>query len=487
MKKTLVSAFGFIVLMITTAVWASPVPDTGQSKCYNATDEIRCPTSGEAFYGQDAHYSINPMSYTKLDDNGNELSNFATSWATVRDNVTGLIWEMKTPKNGYRNYKNPHDADNNYNWYDSNPSTNGGYAGGPDTTDTEAFLKALNDAHYGGYNDWRLPNIKELSYIAKYSIEKPGPTIDTGFFPNTDNNFSYWSSTPSVNDTSRAWTMSFGSGTDSNGDYKAYSMFVRAVRGGESGSLNNYTDNNDGTVTDTSTGLMWQQSSSSAVMTWEKALDYCEGLNFAGYTDWRLPTIKELRSMVDYSRYSPAINTTFFPNTVSSFYWSSTTYTGYADSAFGVNFYDGYAGNVNNDYFLKNNDNYVRAVRGQTVAIPTILDIKANGQDGPITVSSKSPVSITISFVQGEINGNNVDWWLACGTPWGLYSLDSNGWTPGFNLLATYPLFPLFPATIYNGLLPTGDYAFYFVVDMTPDGIFDYLYYYDMVQVHVTN
>ncbi len=74
-----------------------------------------------------------------------------------------------------------------------------------------------------------------------------------------------------------------------------------------------YTDNGDGTVTDTSTGLMWQQAGSSNSMTWEQALAYCEGLNLGGYTDWRLPTIKELYSLVDYTRYDPAINSVYFP------------------------------------------------------------------------------------------------------------------------------------------------------------------------------
>ena len=47
--------------LFTVGAWASPVPDTGQSKCYNATVEIPCPSSGQPFYGQDAQYTINPI------------------------------------------------------------------------------------------------------------------------------------------------------------------------------------------------------------------------------------------------------------------------------------------------------------------------------------------------------------------------------------------------------------------------------------------
>jgi hypothetical protein len=380
MKKTWVSALGFIVLMVTAVAWAAPVPDTGQTKCYTNAVEIPCPSSGQPFYGQDANYNINPMSYTKLDGSGNALPDSATSWVTVKDNVTGLVWEMKTSKDGKRDYGNPRDADNTYTWYDSNPATNGGNAGTPGSgTDTEDFIKALNDARYGGYSDWRMPTIKELAYIVNRSITYPGPTIDTGYFTDTAASW-YWSSTTYVHGTGYAWGVNFGSG-GVYGSYKYYGGYVRAVRGGQSWALGDsvigsfdavnsrlsngvstatggYTDNANGTVTDTSTGLTWQKASSSG-KGWEQALAYCEGLNLGGYTDWRLPTVKELQGLADYSQYNPAINTTYFPDTAASWYWSSTTNVSDTNYAWLVDFDNGYV-----SYNYKDYAGYVRAVRG---------------------------------------------------------------------------------------------------------------------------
>jgi len=388
MNKTQVNTFCFIILMATIVMfagvaWAAPVPDTGQMKCYDvAGNVITCPSPGQALHGQDANYSINPMSFTKLDGSGNALLDSATSWVMVKDNVTGLVWEMKTNKDGVKNYNDPHDADNTYTWYDSNPDTNGGNAGTPGTgTDTEDFIKALNDALYGGYSDWRMPTIKELAYIVNYSIPYPVPTIDTGYFPNTAAS-RYWSSNTYADYTSSAWGADFDSG-GIDVYSKLDSNYVRAVRGGQSGgalgysairpfdtmgsglsddvstATSAYADNGDGTVTDTSTGLMWQQQAGSSAQTWQQALAYCEGLNLGGHTDWRLPTIKELLSFVDHSRCKPAINTTYFPNAAASWCWSSTTYAGSTNGAWGVGFGDGSVG-----YYYKSESNDVRAVRG---------------------------------------------------------------------------------------------------------------------------
>jgi hypothetical protein len=83
-----------VLLALPCIALASPVPDTGQTKCYDNTQEITCPQPGEDFYGHDAQYDINPQSYTKLDETGNDLPDEAPwPWVMVRDNVTGLIWE----------------------------------------------------------------------------------------------------------------------------------------------------------------------------------------------------------------------------------------------------------------------------------------------------------------------------------------------------------------------------------------------------------
>jgi len=117
---------------------------------------------------------------------------------------------------------------------------------------------------------------------------------------------------------------------------------------------------------------------------------------------------------------------------------------------------------------------------------PPTLDIKANGQDGSIPVSANTPVSITASLEPGDQNGKTADWWLACSLPAGWYSLTSDGWRPGINSLGAYPLLSINPVEIFNGNLPVGDYEFYFAVDMNPNGILNEPFYYDVVQVHVT-
>ena len=140
-----------------------------------------------------------------------------------------------------------------------------------------------------------------------------------------------------------------------------------------------YINNGNGTVTDIETKLMWQQPTAAYKMDWNYASHYCRR-SLAGYTDWRLPTIGELKTLVDKSwGNNPTINRTFFPGTVSSFYWSSTTRAYlYTSSAWGVNFDYGYD-SVHN----KVDSYYVRAVRG--------------GQAGSLDNLVISPLSRTVT------------------------------------------------------------------------------------------
>ena len=121
-----------------------------------------------------------------------------------------------------------------------------------------------------------------------------------------------------------------------------------------------YTDLGNGIIKDNVTGLMWQKAAPQGTYTWQEAVDYCDNLTLGGYTDWYLPTVRELSTLVDSSipQPGPTINTTYFPNTVASIYWSSTTDAGSTDYAWLVLFNGGY---VNNS--LKASGSYVRAVR----------------------------------------------------------------------------------------------------------------------------
>ena len=115
-----------------------------------------------------------------------------------------------------------------------------------------------------------------------------------------------------------------------------------------------YTIHGDGTVTDTKTGLMWEYEPPTERRTWDDAHTYCAALQLGGHTDWRLPTIEELCTIIDYARHSPACA---LP-TVAYSYWSATTVADFSGFAWLVDFNDGLV-DVNDE----NNLNGVRAVR----------------------------------------------------------------------------------------------------------------------------
>lgn len=132
-----------------------------------------------------------------------------------------------------------------------------------------------------------------------------------------------------------------------------------------------YTDNGNGTITDNTTGLVWQEEADNTGRTWAAAGTYCNNMTLGGQSDWRLPTKEELITLVDYSLSSPGptINTIYFPDTPAGPYWSSTE--AYLDA-----WYVGFdTGNIG--YSGKFNDHYVRCVRG-TQAAASLTDNKNN-------------------------------------------------------------------------------------------------------------
>mgnify|MGYP001616241930 CR=1 FL=1 len=300
--------------LLTTGVFK--LPDTGQTKCYRGVspyDEIPCTGTG-----QDGEYNINSMSYT---DNGN---------GTVTDNNTELMWQKE-------------DDGTAYNWYQA--------SGIYDATYNPSSQDVCGSLNLGGYSDWRLPTKKELITIVDYAIHYPGPTINTTYFPNTESSV-YWSSTTVAGNPGYAWGVNFSLGYLPNSKHNG--SYVRCVRGGQYPEQN-LIDNQNGTVTDNATELVWQKGE-PGYMTWDLALSYCEGLSLGNNTDWRLPNIKELESLTDDTRYYPAIDTTFFPG-ANIFYLSSTTVADNSYYAWGVYLSYGYV-----RYHGKDNPLYVRCV-----------------------------------------------------------------------------------------------------------------------------
>ncbi|MGB2742564.1 MAG: DUF1566 domain-containing protein [Cognaticolwellia sp.] len=293
------------------------IVDTGQRVTYNNNDIIVLPKNGDNFFGQDASYIINPPSYTDNKD------------GTITDNVTGLVWQKDM---------------------------------GQKLSFDEA-LKKVNQVKLGGYSDWRIPTIKELYSLIQFSGRVKGdkalyPFIDTNYFnqPIGDTrtgereiDAQTWSSTEYVAKTMKNDDTVFGVNFV-DGRIKGYpkynprthesnKMYFRFVRGNTDYGKNHFVDNSNGTITDTATDLMWQQTDSAEGYTWQDALKYAQQSTLGGYNDWRLPNAKELQSIVDYTRSpetsnSAAIAPLFQISSIKNeagekdypYYWSSTTH-----------------------------------------------------------------------------------------------------------------------------------------------------------------
>ena len=293
-----------------------PIVDTSQSTCYDTGSAQSC---GSGFAGQDAQYDGYGPAFQ---DNGD---------GTVTDKITGLMWQQ-------------------------------------DPGDKMSYSEAVAGAdgfELAGYDDWRLPTIKELYSLIQFSGQDPsGETSDdtSGLTPFIDDDvfaFKYGDTGDGARIIDSQWTTSnvyeasvmdgqecFFGVNFADGRIKCYptgnspsGYYTIYVRNTGSYAQNNFADNDDGTVNDGATGLMWQQGDCGEGMVWEEALAYCESLELAENDDWRLPNAKELQSIVDYSRSpdttaSAALDPIFSISSITNeagdadypFFWTGTTH-----------------------------------------------------------------------------------------------------------------------------------------------------------------
>jgi len=395
-----------IILLVFSAeiTLAAGLSDTGQTKCYDNTAEMTsCPAETETFYGQDAHYSYVQQSFTKLNADGSvwtEGDPENPQHVMVRDNITGLIWEVKTEANKTVIFF----------WSDAK--------------------NYCDNLIIGEYSNWRLPTVKELRSIGRY--EGSPPLINTDYFPNIQVG-RYWSSEEVLNSaTGEAWYFSFEFGMNGNYGKSARKFYFLAVHCAEadysSPIIETVHDNGDRTVTDIRTGLMWQQSwpseypiTDTTKTNWESALDYCNKLSLAGFDDWRLPNIKELGSLVLLNTSPHSLLASIKTD---GDYWSSTTGK-VISTAIAVGFNLGT--DISNSKIDYNYKSYVIAVRGGnygTFAAKADLnrDSRVNLSDAIIALQVCGGLESAVDTTFGMAN-IDIDADLKIGMPEAIYIL----------------------------------------------------------------
>lgn len=355
---------------------SSGLNDTGitASQCYQAGSDtlVSCSSAAALNNAQDGMSGLDTNTATNSNTDGRLGFSFANvAGGCVQDNVTGLMWEVKTTDGGLRDWKKTY---SNYS-ATYNPSN---LYGTP--TDASGFVIAVNATNLCGFSDWRFPTADELQSIVDYGVYVGGnhPTVDETWFPNTAI-WEYLSASPVVKDGYSNWafSVSFHNGEVSH-QARNVTNSVRLVRAGQTQTLSRYTVSTDGQeVTDNQTKLIWRRcaegmvfsgascTGSASTFNHEAALQRAATQATSTGIAWRLPNDKELSSIVDKSRVSPAIDLAAFPATPSGWFWSASPFVNFdnnnnsnGSSAWYVDFDNGWVLS-----YSRTDSDYVRLVR----------------------------------------------------------------------------------------------------------------------------
>lgn len=213
-----------------------------------------------------------------------EASTWTVTDDTVLDEVTGLLWER-------------------------------GHS--PATQDWWGSLDYCTSLSIGGRDDWMLPSRIELISILDLGVYNP--TIDGSAFPDTPPAF-FWSSSP-LPYSNLAYGVRFEQGYMYDHD-PASAGYARCVADAPVSEGTRWALTTD-TVEDLRTGLVWQRATPAEAFDWTAGIAQCDELTLAGSTAWRLPTLKELETILDETRWGPAIDEVAFPDTPAEWYWAS--------------------------------------------------------------------------------------------------------------------------------------------------------------------
>jgi Cobalamin biosynthesis protein CobT (nicotinate-mononucleotide:5, 6-dimethylbenzimidazole phosphoribosyltransferase) len=355
----------------------SKVLCTGQIHCSDGNGSIiDCPAPGEYLYGQNGSYagrkSCVPHKYTKIvpadeesPEGGEPTGGDQTpSYIQVVDESTGLRWAL---------------VYGSATW--------------------ERAKTACENLEYGGFEDWRLPSAKEWLSIADH--DRLSPALRYFHFSKLEGS-GYWTMTPVAENEDRYLIFGTDNATLSydNASYAHYFVCVRGDEYGKAveGSFSVLTQDGDEIVKDSATNLVWQKNY-TAELNWKEALAYCANLNYAGYTDWRLPNKNELLSLVDYEKTTKPIS--MFPGDEGDYFWTSTFgyYYGGPDGALTINTEDGEISTSDAD----EDGPFVRCVRSDTEP-DTGIPLCDESRSAPCEDASTHYVWSQVDFFMTEIS-----------------------------------------------------------------------------------